>query len=101
MGVTSKASQSQNRRKEIIMLGNLLAAYLAFYILASFAGKYTEGPVASGKTRIFDGAWAVRDQCVWEPKFFTHRPYDKNFLGFIYWPLIVIDRNYWHRSIRI
>ncbi len=81
------------------MLGSLVAAYFAFYIFTSFAGRYTEGPVASGETRIFNGAWAVRDQYVWEPKFFIHRPYDKNFLGFIYWPLIVIDRKYWHKSI--
>ncbi len=83
------------------MLGSLIVAYSAFYLLVSFAGKYTEGPAASGETRIFDGAWAVRDQYVWEPKFFIHRPYEKNFLGFIYWPLIVIDRKYWHKNIRI
>ena len=56
-----------------MMLGNLVAAYLAFYILVSFAGKYTEGPVTSGETRIFDGAWAVRDQyvCLGAKVFYT------------------------------
>src|SRR2546421_5968679 len=101
MGVTSKASQNQPRRKKITRLGIPVAVYFAFYFLVSLAGTYTETPVASGETRIFDGAWAVRDQYVWEPKFFVHRPYEKNFLGFIYWPLIALDRKYWHKSIRI
>ena len=101
MNVTSKASQNQTRQKEITKLGISVAAYFAFYFLVSLAGKYTEGPVASGESRIFNGAWAVRDQYVWEPKFFVHRPYEKNLFGFIYWPLIALDRKYWHKSIRI
>lgn len=86
-------------RKEIVIIVSSGLVYVLIYLLLTLAGKYSEGPVASGNTRIFNGAWAVRDHYVWEPRYMFHRPYDKNFLGFIYWPLITLDRKLWHRSI--
>src|SRR2546427_5228098 len=87
-------------RKEVAIVISSSLVYALIYFPLSLTGKYF-GPVASGNTRIFNGAWAVRDQYVWEPRCMVHRPYDKNFLGFIYWPLITVDRKLWHRNNQI
>jgi hypothetical protein len=79
------------------LLNAVLLSYFAGYIALSSQGGY-DGPFASGKTRIFDNAWSVRDKFIWQPMYACFGNSGYNFLGVIFSPMIVVDRFLWHRD---
>jgi len=72
--------------------------YLFVYLFLSLNGEY-RGPVASGKTKLFDWGWNAGDTYLWQPKFLYLKPNNWNYGGLIFSPLIGVDRLIWHKNV--
>ena len=80
----------------------LLAVYVGIYIALSAAGEYR--PTFSGKRRYTFGL-AVMDRSIWQPNGLRWERYKSikgqsdtrgNVPGYLFSPLIVMDRALWH-----
>jgi hypothetical protein len=83
------------------MLVVALAIYLALYICLSLQGSFSATLVVSGKHRYSGSGMGMPDSQVWNPCFVVCLPYQKNVLGFLYFPLIQLDRAFFHKTINI
>ncbi len=81
------------------------SAYLGLYIFLSYLGDYT--PSQSGKRR-HSGGISITDLEVWQPKFIVLNTYysvdglrsvKANIGGYLFYPLILIDRNTVHKTV--
>ena len=93
---------SKNKFKITKNLIALIACgYLLIYLTLSYFGKYEISP--TGEMRYSFGL-SITDRLQWDPYGLvcrvsgTQSP-DFNGLGFIYCPLIVIDRFIWHKDV--
>ena len=54
------------------ILNRTMAAIMVLYCLCYFVltinGEY-RGPVASGKTKLYDWGWSALDSYIWQPKY--------------------------------
>ncbi|MCA9072832.1 MAG: hypothetical protein KDA84_28105 [Planctomycetaceae bacterium] len=87
------------------MLFLFLGSYVVSYIALSAFGEYRPSP--SGKRRYAFGL-AVMDRSLWQPKgmYWSRRldlhgesTTEGSLLGYLYFPLIVVDRTYWHPTM--
>ena len=74
--------------------------YLSTYLALTLNGGYY-GPYVSGRTRLKDSGWALRDCYIWEPLHTRLDRYGMNWSGAIFSPMILLDRLVWHRDKHI
>ena len=93
---------STRRREWLVIVAAAFAVYLGSYAILSATGEYV--PATSGETRWFNGL-GVTDIRIWQPRFcHWHRwksasgemTFDANPGGYLYLPLILIDRAILH-----
>ena len=75
----------------------ILVAYIGSYLVLTIFGEY-RGPVASGRTKLFDWGWSALDSYIWQPKYLMLKRNNYNVGGLVYSPLILLDRMVWHRD---
>lgn len=85
-------------RKHVRGIAAAIVVYASTYFMLTLNGRYSLHPVPSGNTRIGSG-FAIRDVCVWEPKWVKLLPADYNYLGGFYYGLVWLDRKFWHKDI--
>lgn len=82
-----------------------IIAYFGLYFFLSCIGSYM--PSQSGKIR-YTGGISMTDIEIWQPKFITFKTYysvdgsksiKANIGGYLFYPLILIDRNTVHKTV--
>lgn len=95
----------KKHRKGLIIGFGAFVSYLGIYAAMSASGEYRPSPC--GKIRHSSGL-AVMDRTLWQPKgmYFVRRldvqgrsKTDADLGGYIFAPLIVVDRANWHPTI--
>ena len=82
----------------------LVIGYVFTYLTLSALGSYSDQRYASRvETEAAKGGY-LPDESIWQPKFIVcepqgSKPYIQNFPGYIYFPLVFLDRSVWHESI--
>jgi hypothetical protein len=61
----------------------IMAAYCICYLFLTLGGEY-KGPVASGRTKLFDWGWSALDVYIWQPKCLMLKRNDFNYGGAIF-----------------
>ena len=89
------------------ILGLLAGLYVGTYAVLSWNGSYVASQ--TGMAKIANGGPSINDASVWRPKFVRLRIFlneegrivrEANFLGWVFYPLELLDRQYWHPSKR-
>jgi len=93
-------------KRSILQAAIIGALYLSIYVILSLNGQYQPRP--TGKFRMNGGAGlAYMDAMTWEPKWLVLYKWagvdrknntDANTGGYIFYPLIYLDRLYWHET---
>ena len=87
-----------NPRRATIVAGVILGlTYAMVYVSLTWIGEYSSMPVISGKFRYSDGM-GIPDVWVWNPVGVRCYPFEKNWLGLVYYPLVRLDRGFIHRD---
>jgi hypothetical protein len=92
-----------NQRRIVLATVCAWVVYAAFYVLNSFLGGYhwefvsdgSSGYSVNGKTPIFGTRTAV----LWQPRLGYMTATERDSLGFMFAPLIHLDRTLWHPSV--
>lgn len=89
-------------KKLIISLGIfLLLMYFLSYFILTIKGSYSEKLYPSDKYRHKELGLSVPDEMIWEPYLVERTKYHSNILGYIFYPVIKLDRSRWHNSINV
>ena len=96
--------QRRRRRRVVLILSALTVVYVGSYAALSAAGDYQASQ--TGRLRYFGGL-SVTDVYHWQPKLGYWEPFHNiygrdtsrgDLPGYLYSPLIRLDRACWHRS---
>ena len=74
-----------------------LLAYLGSYVVNSLFGGYSRRLEPGGTSR-YSGGLAMRSTLMWQPRFGRCAPSGVDALGWLFYPLIEIDRSLLHKN---
>lgn len=99
-------SQIAKRCREKVCFKRGLAVLLAVsytlpYVLLSIAGEYSPCLYSSTTLVYRQTGLSVPDSTIWMPCLIKWTPYEKNWLGWGYAPLVKLDRLFWHKNILV
>lgn len=87
-----------SKRTGLRVIFTVVIAYLAVYGLLSALGSYSSLPYSSGRYVNYLGM-EIKDCRIWMPRFIKYDRYDNNnVLGLAFAPMVIADRNLWHRT---
>ena len=85
-------------RKRILYA--LFFSYFLLYIMLTIFGSYSLKLSSSGELK-YDFGLSIPDQREWEPYGVVRERARFNSLGILFMPLIDLDRNCWHKPIKL
>ena len=102
-GITDAGRPMGWEFKTFFILLALGVAYFSTYAGLSALGKYSEQLYSSGLEATAGATQGTPDVTIWQPKSIVcdprgQNPFDRNLAGYIYYPLVFIDRLIWHES---
>ena len=77
----------------------ILSGYIISYIILSSFGKYSDRLNITGRHRYRDWGMGMPDAQVWNPYMTEVMSWNKNTFGIIFYPLVLVDRKFWHKDI--
>ena len=95
-----KKAVSMTRKHCCILFIGVVLCYVLPYCLLSVRGQYSERLYVSGELRYSYGL-GIPDISIWNAHLVISNPYEKNALGWLFAPLVCIDRLWWHSNINV
>ncbi len=83
------------------LIAVLMTGFFLLYFILSLSGEYSRRLYPSGRLTYdsYSSGLSIPDSAIWMPQLIEWTPHSKNGWGWVYAPLVMLDRFAWHRNM--